>query len=148
MFGRMSLRLIPAALILAAASCSSGETHYSVEGKLLYNGQPAVGAMVIFHREGDSSLNSPKPSGQVGEDGTFKLETADRKGAPAGTYVVVVYWEKKPEAGKAKLGMAGGERERESGTDRMKGTPYASAETTPLKATIKGNTVLEPFRID
>lgn len=134
-------------LIVSLVGCSSDPTMYSVEGKLLYKNEPAKGAMVVFHLVGDKSLNSPKPTGTVNDDGTFKLETGPKQGAPAGEYAVVVYWEQKTASAKPKFGMGGGE-ERTSGIDKMAKTPYASAETTPIKVKISGHATLEPFKID
>lgn len=128
-------------------SCDSEPRLYTVEGKLLVHGEPAQGAMVVFHREGDKNLNSPKPSGEVGTDGTFKLETSGRMGAPAGKYVVVVYWEQKAPKAALKSGM-GSDEERTIGKNRMTGTPYADAATSPWKVTVEKALVLEPYKID
>lgn len=145
---RIVLRWVFAIICGIFSSCSDGPSLYSVEGKLLFKGEPATGAMVVFHLEGDKSLNSPKPTAEVQADGTFKIETTGKPGAPAGAYRVVVYWEQKATAPKAKLGISGSE-ERTSGKNRMAGTPYESADTTPWKVTVgKSSQTLEPHKID
>jgi hypothetical protein len=68
---------------------------YPVKGQLVVGGQPAAGAMVIFHPEGSTpeEWTSGYPRARVGADGAFELETyGDKDGAPAGDYRVLVTW--------------------------------------------------------
>jgi hypothetical protein len=117
-----------------------------VQGKVLYQGEPAVGAMVIFHPVTDDSLKAMRPSGQVAEDGTFFL-TSEKSGdgASVGEYHVVVRWmvesnrtaNRAPEA--AGLGGPGGEESGESRAmmvDKL-GNRYSDPKTSGLRATVR-----------
>jgi hypothetical protein len=89
------------ALAILCAGCGENRpTVYRVKGKLLWQGRPAVGAVVFLHLEGQAVDNQNpakgrKPTGTVGEDGTFELSTYGKKdGAPAGRYRISVIWAK------------------------------------------------------
>jgi hypothetical protein len=98
-------RLLLLALLVAPASCGGGPRLYPVRGRVLYEGQPANGAIVFFHplgesRPDDASGASARPMGKVGPDGWFELTTAERgKGAPPGRYAVTVVWKSRSPAG-------------------------------------------------
>src|SRR6184192_2904523 len=62
--------LVVLALALAAPGCSSGKRH-KVTGKVLVNGRPAAGAIVVLTPAGDPGTMDRKPSAVAGEDGTF-----------------------------------------------------------------------------
>ena len=121
-------------LALLAASCGGGgPTLYPVNGKVLYNGQPAEGATVVLH---PADASAPKPSGTVDADGSFTLRTHPHgEGAPAGDYAVVVTWYPPNSRGlenpKPKLPAR-----------------YSDPTQSGLKATVKtGPTELEPFQL-
>jgi hypothetical protein len=59
----------------------------------MLNGQPTPGAMVVFHPVGKEAANAPRPSAQVGPDGSFSLSTfRPNDGAPEGDYNVAIVW--------------------------------------------------------
>ncbi len=94
-------RLLTLAVSLAALACTScGNSSglYPVSGKVLVNGEPAVGATVTFLRKGADRMNEPVEQGVVAADGTFTLSGPAGDGAPPGDYVVLVEW--KEGAGK------------------------------------------------
>jgi hypothetical protein len=65
-------------------------TVYPVEGVVMFQGKPAVGARVTFIPI-DKSKDRYFPTGKVGEDGSFKLTTYEPDdGAPVGKYQVTV----------------------------------------------------------
>ena len=80
---------------LTCVGCGSGPKVVPVTGKVLLNGQPAVGAFVQFHLDGGDP-KSPRPSARVKADGSFELSTTEpgklytRAGAPPGSYRVTV----------------------------------------------------------
>jgi len=79
--------------LLMLCGCSSKSSLYPVRGKVLFKGQPAVGARVTFYPKDNSDPQALHPTGIVAADGTFTLsshETDD--GAPAGDYIVTVVW--------------------------------------------------------
>src|SRR5262245_36435701 len=81
-----------ALLALGAVSCGGGPKLHPVRGKVLFQGKPTDGAVVVFHPTGADAA-ALKPSGTVGPDGTFSLSTHPHgDGAPAGDYVVAVTW--------------------------------------------------------
>jgi hypothetical protein len=91
---RRSLQMVlVTAFALLCASCGGVKKGLSeVNGKVLYKGEPAVGAQVIFHPEKDSG-QTLIPSGAVDEDGSFTLFIdKTNKGAPPGKYYVFVRW--------------------------------------------------------
>jgi hypothetical protein len=82
---------------LAAASCAhkSGPALYPVKGTAIYDGSPAAGAVLTFHRVGDSDKTN-LPHAVVATDGSFSLTTFEPgDGAAAGKYAITVIWRKK-----------------------------------------------------
>src|SRR5262249_14960574 len=73
LLGRWS-RLVLAILVCGlAVSCSRGvKKCYPVKGKVLLNGQPTAGAMVVFYPE---TPDSPTASGITDAQGQFELST-------------------------------------------------------------------------
>ena len=70
-------------LALVLPSCSgTGEGLVPVSGKLVCDGQPAAGAILLFHRVSSAPAPAAKaaagviPSATVGSDGTFSVESA------------------------------------------------------------------------
>src|SRR5262249_62154730 len=86
---------------LLGASCGKSDQLkvQPVHGQVLFQGQPAAQALVIFHPVGDGPVQEVRPVGRVAPDGTFTLTTyREGDGAPAGAYVVTVDW-RKPNPG-------------------------------------------------
>src|SRR5438034_10853524 len=99
-------RVLALTAALGFTSCSNGpggEKLYQVTGKVLYNDQPAAGAVVAFHpKDAKNELTAMRPMGSVQPDGTFSLVTGKDQGAPAGEYIVTVTWYQEiPRKGKA-----------------------------------------------
>jgi hypothetical protein len=113
-----------------------------VKGKVLFKGQPAEGAQIVFRPAGEaagansqSTTAQSNPYGDVKADGTFTLRTEPYgEGAPAGDYVVLISWYTQsnpddPLSSKSKLP-----------------AKYADPTTPLLKATVKeGDNDLPPF---
>jgi hypothetical protein len=98
---RTIVRLAALAVTVAAAvsglSCSrqTGVKLYPVKGSAVFEGRPAAGAVLTFHRVGDAD-KSNLPHAVVKDDGTFALTTfVPGDGAAAGKYAVTVIWRKK-----------------------------------------------------
>jgi hypothetical protein len=130
---------LPLAIALCCTSCSGGRLN-TVQGKVLYQGKPAKGALVVFHPKGNESLTAIPATGIAGEDGSFTLSSGKDAGAVAGDYAVTVTW---PEEAKetTKIPM----EPPPPPPDRLKGR-YANRETSGLTATVKsGTNQLEPF---
>lgn len=147
----LSRLMTVAALTAAVASCGpKGPKLYPVSGQVLYEGQPAEGAQVVFQ-----PLNPPPESegrtsgGTVGKDGTFTLRTYPfGEGAPEGEYTVAVQWFGIP--GQAAKGKGKKTREGDDGTEATSAIPerYTDPDTSGLKASVKpGPNNLEPIRL-
>jgi hypothetical protein len=148
--------VIPA-LALTLTSCGgTAEGLAPATGKVTCDGQPAVGAVLSFHRQSGGTPPPPAaaniiPSATVQDDGSFAAESFPLgNGIAPGTYKVLIQWGEDAEAGKAGDGTSsktvssrgkkvtvtrrskfGNVRE-----DRLKGR-YADLEKTRFQAEIK-----------
>jgi hypothetical protein len=95
---RRTMSNLAALVCLIAASCSNkGVPLYPVHGRVLLDGKPMAGAMIILHPAGDIGLNGLKPRALADADGWFKIYTYSiGDGAPAGQYAVTIQ-PKKPK---------------------------------------------------
>jgi hypothetical protein len=97
--------IIPAVFVLLfCTSCGNKYGLAPVNGKVTYNGSPAVGANVYFHpksplpKRPKGELEYPIPMATVAEDGSFALSSGDLgSGAFPGDYKVLIEW-RKPDA--------------------------------------------------
>jgi hypothetical protein len=73
-----------------------------VKGRVLYEGRPAAGAVVILHST-DKAAQGSRPHGRADANGEFELTTyRSGDGAPAAAYVVTLEWKEpddSPEGG-------------------------------------------------
>jgi hypothetical protein len=126
-------RFLFIALVVSGASCSGRKSVYSVRGKVLFEGQPADQALVVFHPADPAITPTELPQGVVEPDGTFQMTTYQQNdGAPLGNYVVTIAW-----------------RKRQSGGDDneidLLPSQYSNPTTSKLTAEITGNVDLPPF---
>jgi hypothetical protein len=144
-------RCAPAAVCLALAAglagCGGngkGVTLYTVRGKVLYKGEPAAGADVVFQLKIDKSKDPIRPTGKVRSDGTFLLSSfRSDDGAPAGDYNVLVRWYKEGKVGREK----GKKRGHNVPVDFLQDR-YADPVSSRFTATVKSEaTELGPFEI-
>jgi hypothetical protein len=139
--GRLWLLLAGA---LCCCSCSGGgPSLYPVEGKVLLKGQPLAGATVTFWPKNDSKATPS--TGFTEEDGTFKLETGAKSGAPEGDYDVTVIQSKVVEqkGNKGGISMAPPDT-----ADALKGA-YANRTKSKITANVKaGANQLAPFDLN
>lgn len=131
----------------ALAGCSDADADgaakvpvFPVKGTVRFEGQPAAGAFVVFHRRSPvkPGEETPRPTGKVAPDGTFELTTKSQAdGAPAGDYAVTVQW--------TRLIKQGGDTV--AGPNVIPAI-YSKPETTPLKVVVKdAPNQLDPFEI-
>jgi hypothetical protein len=133
------LLALAAGLALGLASCRrSDRPVFPATGKVFFKGTPAEGARVTFVSLTDHDRKKPKPGGEVGPDGTFRLSTyASYDGAPPGSYAVLIVYPSPAQK-------IDGEN---AGPDLLQGR-YADPKTTPLRAEIKeGTNDIEPFNV-
>jgi len=76
--------------VLALVGCGEGggEKLVKVEGKATVNGQPLPGGTVVLTPI--EARKGATPTGTVGQDGSFKLATGGKPGAPLGKYKVTL----------------------------------------------------------
>lgn len=83
-------------LVLSLTSCAKSPDHppvYPVKGRVLYEGRPAPGAVVILHLATGEPAKVSRPHARADANGDFELTTyRTGDGAPAGTYVVTLEW--------------------------------------------------------
>jgi hypothetical protein len=141
MITRPPLPFAVAACALVVGGCGNPSGLYPVSGKVLVNGDPAVGATVTFVRKGAvDPLKEPTPQGVVGEDGGFTLNGPGGEGAPPGEYVVLVEW-------KEGAGSKRGRAPALSAPDRLK-KKYLDPNRPLLTATVEARSnALPPFEL-
>jgi hypothetical protein len=78
-------------LPLLGCGSSGGGKLLPVSGKVTLKGSPLTGGHIAFHPDLDKG-NKGKgvPTGSIGADGTYKLSTEGKAGAPAGWYKISV----------------------------------------------------------
>jgi hypothetical protein len=142
--------------------CGRTEGLYTVNGKVVYKGEPAAGATVYFHgKGGDVAAKGVVPYAVVGEDGTFRLVSDEQDGAPSGTYDVLVEWRDRRQATTETQASTSLVRQKKGGqrptakirssptlpADRLRGR-YSDIGRPLLKAEIKPETNnLSPFEL-
>lgn len=133
---RFGVALALSLLTVAATSCShkSGPALYPVKGSAMFEGAPAAGAVLTFHRVGDTDKTN-LPHAVVASDGSFSLTTVTPgDGATAGRYAITVIWRKK------------GKGKGDSDGSWMLPLRYLTADQSGLTAEVKeGPTELPPF---
>jgi hypothetical protein len=164
---RIALIVVPI-MALALASCSgTAEGLAPVTGKVVCDGQPAAGAILLFHRQSGepappASAAGVIPSAIVRDDGSFTVESAALgSGAAPGKYNVLVQWPERGESAAAASGskttnalvkgkaivVAKHDKQDSLPADRLEGR-YADAGKPQLTAEIKsGPTDLGTFEI-
>jgi hypothetical protein len=143
MFAKIGTALVIFTLLSVVTACKKSSVKlYPVKGKVLFKGQPAEGAQIVFRPAAESAGGGsqpgpaqPNPYGDVKADGTFALRTEPiGEGAPPGDYVVMISWYTRSDPEDAL-------------TSKSKlPAKYADPTNPILKATVKeGNNELPPF---
>ena len=127
-------------VLLASCAGERREPVYAVGGKVLADGKPAEGALVMFHQVGADQKTAVKPSGRTGPDGTFRMSSyTANDGAPEGEYAVTIVWPTRPPPNRP---------DAEDGPDRLKGR-LADPKTSKWRVKVEKKPLeLEPFKID
>jgi len=87
--GPTPLVCLGAALLLGLTSCGGGPKLYQVEGKISMGNQPIKAGSVTLYPEDPKSESKALPTGMI-DNGTFKITTEGKPGAPLGKYKVTV----------------------------------------------------------
>lgn len=141
--GQTFFRLISLAASITLASCSAEEGRVPVVpvyGALFVEGEPAAGALVIFHAVTETEPKTTNPNGRVQADGSFQLTTYESgDGAPAGDYIVTVFWPAPPKNPTERPDM---------GPDRLQNR-YTNPDTSQIRVTVEPDkNHLHPIRLD
>jgi hypothetical protein len=132
---------------VALAGCGSDRLAlYDVTGKVLVDGQPAEGAIIIFYPvDASEQLAALRPAGKATASGDFELTTYEpADGAPAGQFKVLVKWPSPTPNADPRDARPGAANK---GPDRLKGK-YYNIDSTPLAATIEEQSnELAPFEL-
>jgi len=109
MFDRVLMATGAAALAWMCISCTrTAEGLSSVNGKVLCNGQPVAGAVLVFHRESrgasvPADSSAIVPSAVKGDDGSFTVESQPLGyGAVPGKYKVLIQWPEDSDSGQVR----------------------------------------------
>ena len=82
---------IPALLILMAPGCHRGPVALvSVKGKVLYQGYPVTGGILVFAPDPNRGGSGPLARAETDADGSYVLKTKDALGAEPGWYRVTI----------------------------------------------------------
>lgn len=127
---------ILATICLFIAGCGGDGRPSTVPASVVvtYKGQPAEGALVVFHPTDAAYENriGGKPFGKVKDDGRVALTTyAVGDGAPEGEYAVTIQWNQAVASGKFSLGEEGSPTR-----DKLAGR-YGDPRTPKFKFTVK-----------
>jgi hypothetical protein len=138
-FGRLYVVFLLSAPLITACGCGESEKRLQVvpvSGKVAFQAQPPVGALVVLHPIKTSDVCGVTPTGTVNNDGTFTISAYEPgDGAPPGEYVATIQWNKYDQ----KLGGSG---------PNVLPKKYANASTSPLKVTVnQGSTEIKPITI-
>jgi hypothetical protein len=150
----MWLVLAPA---IVAGGCGRPAGLSPVSGKVLYRGEPAVGAVVYFHREdAPGAAHQPIPFGIAEDDGSFYL-TSDGlgDGCPPGKYAVLVEWKGKPDPQVVQAKPARGKskavqinrRSTRNGVDRLNGRYFDIAKPRLHAEVLPRSNDIPPFEL-
>jgi hypothetical protein len=87
------------ALLISSCGSNTGPAFHAVKGSAFFEGKPATGAVLSFHKVGEDN-RANLPHAKVQPDGTFTLSShGSGDGAPIGKYQVTVIWKKKKPGG-------------------------------------------------
>jgi hypothetical protein len=140
---------LPLFPIFLAAGCGARQPDlkpvYPVNGSVLVNGEPATGAVVMFHPLPIETgrFGMIRSRGTVDDSGKFQLTTYNTNdGAPEGEYAVTIYWPGK-RVGKPDPN----DENSDLPPDRLR-LRYNDPATSKITVHVKGpETKLEPFEL-
>ncbi len=147
------LALAALAFGLAAVVCGCGDDRarvHPVSGRVLVEGEPAGGAVVIFYPQTeDLERKKFRPNAETDEEGNFQVTTyVQGDGAPPGDYLVSVVWNSWSKVEPSPDGMEDDETKVSQVVDRLRGR-YEDPQASGISVTIeRGENVLPPFELE
>jgi hypothetical protein len=83
--------LCGAALVLAGSGCGPDtDEKVPVRGTVFYHDRPLAGGTIVFTPDPERGGRGPLALGEVGQDGTYTLQTEGRPGAVIGCHRVTI----------------------------------------------------------
>jgi hypothetical protein len=145
--GQFDLRVMLAGLfamsMFASGGCGKSSGLVPVGGTVLVKGEPADGAVILFHPEGNPG--GITASATADEEGKYSLSSGLEKGVAPGSYNVTVIWPDPSQKSDTPKMMVGSSVDI---PDLLKGR-YANPKTSVLKATVEaGTTEVPPFELE
>ena len=132
------LALGSAVLVCGCGDRGNEKPVFKVHGTLTFEGQPMPGAEIAFI-PADPTQRGLQPHATADANGTYTLYTyRQNDGAPAGDYVVTIYWPgplSKKAAEKLEKSETPEEKDSIVAPDKLKGA-YRDPQKTKLKATV------------
>jgi hypothetical protein len=153
---RLAASLVPTLAMMVVSCGGTGEGLAPVTGKVICDGQPAAGAILLLHRQPGEPAPPPAaagviPSAIVNDDGSFTVDSGGLgRGAAPGKYHVLIQWPEQTDAGPTGAGRTAKKANVRGATvtvvkhdkldpvpaDRLKGR-YSDAAKPQLKAEVK-----------
>lgn len=126
-------------VVLAGCSRDARKPVHPVHGQVLFDRQPAAGAIVTFHPV-NAEAGEPTPSARTDDQGRFVLTSyRNGDGAAEGEYRVTVTWFRSYRTGPS---------EEDTTTGNFLAPRYANPESSQLRVTIRaGDNTLPPFQL-
>jgi len=142
--GRRLAALLGLCTFLALAGCGKGELKLvPVEGKVTVGGKSLTSGVVTYWLEGEAEGSKKvAPIGNIGTDGTYKMTTNGKDGAPVGRYKVTVSTMMPPGSDVPDLSGDGGKKPpppKEANPAVRIDSRYISPKTTTLKVEVSEN---------
>ena len=118
------LVLLPPLLLLTGCSGDVGPRCFPVKGQVLYQNQPLVEAMLVFHPVTAPAQAFPQPIAHTDASGRFELTTLmTGDGAPLGEYAITIELREPRQVGEEIV---------RDGPNLLP-PQYASPQSTPLR---------------
>jgi hypothetical protein len=139
--GRLAT-LLGLCAFLALAGCGKGDLKLvPVEGTVTVGGKSLTTGVVTFWSEGEpEGSKKVAPIGNIGPDGSYKMTTNGKDGAPVGRYKVTVSTMMPPGSDVPDITGGGGKKPPPMETSSVKiDSRYISLKTTPLKVEVSEN---------
>jgi hypothetical protein len=135
---RLAVGLLLGFLVAPVAGCSGQSKEkpvFKVRGRLTHDGKPMARAMISYYSVDAADRGTPSHA-TSDAGGRYELHTyREGDGAPAGEYVVTIFWPG-PRAKKDKAADPTDPEAETSTPDRLKGQ-YAQAGKSKLRATVR-----------
>lgn len=131
-------------VLVFSCGCSKSESGILAKGKVLLDGKPCSGALLVFLQEG-SGKDLVSGAAVAAEDGSFSARTGLTEGLPAGNYLVSISWPDPSFKLTPQQSMQG--MTINDARDKLNGK-YSNSKTSKLRVEVKpGMSEIPPFNL-